>query len=65
MIRRLRIQGYKSLRSVEVPLEPLTVLIGLNAAGKSDFLDAGELPRDLNEFWEALRSALRACEAFG
>ncbi len=40
MIRRLRIQGYKSLRSVAVPLDPLTVLIGLNAAGKSNLFDA-------------------------
>ncbi len=40
MIRRLAIAGYKSLRDAEVPLEPLTVVIGPNAAGKSNFLDA-------------------------
>lgn len=32
--------GYKSLADVEVKLEPLTVLFGPNAAGKSNFLDA-------------------------
>lgn len=40
MIRRIAIQGYKSLRDVEVSLEPLTVVIGPNAAGKSNLLDA-------------------------
>lgn len=40
MIKRVRIQGYKSLRDVEVYLQPLTVLFGPNAAGKSNLFDA-------------------------
>lgn len=40
MIKRIRILGYKSLRDVEVELQCLTVLIGPNASGKSNFLDA-------------------------
>lgn len=40
MIRRIRIQGYKSLKDVEMELEPLTVIIGPNAVGKSNLLDA-------------------------
>ncbi len=40
MIRRVRIQGYKSLKDVEVALQPLTVIIGPNAAGKSNLFDA-------------------------
>jgi predicted ATPase len=40
MIRRIRVQGYKSLREVEVELQPLTVIIGPNAAGKSNLFDA-------------------------
>lgn len=40
MIRRIAIDGYKSLQGVEVSLEPLTVVIGPNAAGKSNLLDA-------------------------
>ncbi len=28
-------------------------------------IDPKRMPRDLKEFWEALRNALRACEAFG
>ena len=43
MVKRVHIKGYKSLRDVEVELEPLTVLIGPNAAGKSNFLDALQL----------------------
>jgi len=40
VIRRVRIQGYKSLKDVDIQLEPLTVVIGPNAAGKSNLLDA-------------------------
>ena len=43
MLKRVRIKGYKSLADVEVTLEPLTVLFGPNAAGKSNFLDALQL----------------------
>ena len=40
MIRRVKIQGYKSLKDIEVELQPLTVIIGPNAAGKSNLFDA-------------------------
>lgn len=40
MVRRAHIKGYKSLADVDVRLDPLTVLFGPNAAGKSNFLDA-------------------------
>lgn len=43
MLRRIRIRNYKSLQDVEVHLQPLTVLFGSNAAGKSNFLDALQL----------------------
>ncbi len=43
MLRRIRIQGYKSLRDVDVALGELNVLFGPNAAGKSNFLDALQL----------------------
>ena len=47
MIRRVKIQGYKSLKDIEVELQPLTVIIGPNAAGKSNLFDAlGLLSRD-------------------
>ena len=40
MIKRLKVKGYKSLRDVEVHFEPLSVMFGPNAAGKSNLLDA-------------------------
>jgi len=43
MLNRIKISGYKSLRYVEVRLQPLSVLFGPNAAGKSNFLDALQL----------------------
>jgi predicted ATPase len=43
MIRRIRIDGYKSLHDFEVELNPLSVIFGPNAAGKSNFLDALQL----------------------
>lgn len=43
MIRKIRIDGYKSLHNFEVELNPLSVIFGPNAAGKSNFLDAMQL----------------------
>ncbi len=46
-LRRVRIRGYKSIASCDVTLEPLTVLVGRNGSGKSNFLDALAFLRDL------------------
>jgi predicted ATPase len=43
MLRRIHVKGYKSLTDAEVNLQPLSVLFGPNAAGKSNFLDALQL----------------------
>ncbi len=40
MIRSLRLTTWKSFAEALLPLEALTVLVGLNAAGKSNALDA-------------------------
>ncbi len=40
MLKRIKIQGYKSLVNLEVNFEHLAVLVGPNASGKSNFLDA-------------------------
>lgn len=42
MIERLRIQNFKVFRDVEFPLQPLTVIVGPNASGKSSILQALE-----------------------
>ena len=43
MLKRIKIQGYKSLANLELDLKPLSVLVGPNASGKSNFLDALQL----------------------
>jgi predicted ATPase len=40
MLKRLRVEGFKSLAEVEVEFPALTVLFGPNASGKSNLLDA-------------------------
>src|ERR1700674_4974791 len=45
-LRRVRIRGYKSIAFCDVQLHPLTILVGRNAAGKSNFLDALAFLRD-------------------
>jgi predicted ATPase len=40
MLKRVKIEGYKSLQDVEVRFEPLSVLFGPNASGKSNLMDA-------------------------
>lgn len=43
MLKRIKIQGYKSLVDLELNLEPLCVLVGPNASRKSNFLNALQL----------------------
>src|SRR5574341_1119372 len=40
MITHVSVKGFKSLASVEVELGPLTILVGQNSTGKSNFIDA-------------------------
>ena len=47
MIRRIRIQNFKSLRDVTVDLSPVTVLVGRSGTGKSNFVTAIRFLRDL------------------
>ncbi len=39
MLRRLKVKNYKSLRNLDLRLGRLNVLVGPNAAGKSNILD--------------------------
>lgn len=40
MLKRVHVRGFKSLHDVKVDLAPLVVILGPNAAGKSNFLEA-------------------------
>ncbi|MFG3259881.1 AAA family ATPase [Streptomyces sp. NPDC048172] len=46
LLTRVRVEDYKSIARCDVTLSPFTVLLGLNAAGKSNFLDALHFLRD-------------------
>ncbi len=49
-LRRARIQGYKSIALCDVSLQPMTILVGRNGSGKSNFLDALAFLRDAVKF---------------
>jgi hypothetical protein len=59
-LRRVRIRGYKSIAFCDVTLEPLTILVGRNASGKSNFLDALAFVRDSREVGVAEASSAEA-----
>ncbi|MEH1785699.1 MAG: AAA family ATPase [Nostoc sp.] len=42
MLKKLILENWKSFRYAELPLDPLTVLIGTNASGKSNVVEALE-----------------------
>jgi predicted ATPase len=46
LLRRTRIRGFRSIADAEVSFAPLTVLLGLNGAGKSNVIDALRFVRD-------------------
>src|SRR5262245_23717828 len=47
MIHRFRVQNFKSLIDVTVDLSPVTVLVGKSGTGKSNFVHALRLLRDV------------------
>jgi len=47
VLRRLKVQNYKSLESVDVKLRPLSVFVGPNNAGKSNIFDCLQFVADL------------------
>ena len=49
-LEKVHIKNYLSLRDVELPLKPLTVIVGPNASGKSNILSGLALLRNLMVF---------------
>ncbi|HEY9800963.1 MAG TPA: AAA family ATPase [Leptolyngbyaceae cyanobacterium] len=45
MLKQLILENWKSFRYAELPLDPLTILIGTNASGKSNVVEALEFLR--------------------
>ncbi len=56
MLERLRLTDFKSFVDEEAELAPLTLLVGANASGKSNFLDALRFLRQtkIDKSWRAL-----------
>ncbi len=63
MLKKLILENWKSFRYAELPIDPLTVLIGTNASGKSNLIDALELLKRI-VFGKEIRSALAGDAAF-
>lgn len=61
MIRRFTLENFKSFERAELPLSPLTLLIGPNASGKSNAIEAVEIlswmasGQRLGDFLHAIR----------
>ncbi len=48
-LRRLRVEGFKSIAALDMELRPLNVLIGANGAGKSNFIEVFRFTREIIE----------------
>lgn len=62
MLKKLILENWKSFRYAELPLDPLTVLIGTNASGKSNAIEALDLLNRIaygGEIREAFFSSVR------
>lgn len=49
LLRRLRVEGFKSIAALDIELRPLNVLIGANGAGKSNFIEVFHFMREVSE----------------
>ena len=49
MLNRIQIEGFKSIKSMDLELQPLNLLIGPNGAGKSNFIQLFHFIRHLQE----------------
>lgn len=47
MITRIEIEGYKSIKSLEIDLRPINILLGGNGVGKSNFISIFSLIRNI------------------
>ena len=63
MIKEIRFHNWKSFHQATLPLEPLTVLIGANASGKSNALEGLEFLQRVAS-GKAVQSALIGTETF-
>lgn len=48
-LRRVQIQGFKSIKSLDLEMSPINILIGANGSGKSNFISLFTFLRNLSE----------------
>jgi len=58
ILERIRISNFRSIGEIDVEISPLTVLVGPNASGKSNILDALQFVKDV--YRDGLQSAVDA-----
>lgn len=49
LITRLRLKNWRNFQTLDVPLREITYLLGPNASGKSNLLDAFRFLRDISK----------------
>lgn len=49
MINRIKIEGFKSIKKLELELKPINILIGANGVGKSNFISFFKLVNNIYE----------------
>lgn len=57
--RKIRLRNWKNFRDVEIPLGNRVFLVGPNASGKSNFLDAFRFLRDLVSYGGGFQESIR------
>ncbi len=48
-LKHVKIEGFKSIKSLDLDMEPINILIGANGAGKSNFISLFTFLRNLSE----------------
>lgn len=48
-LRHIKLEGFKSIKSLDLSLNPINILIGANGAGKSNFISVFTFLRYLSE----------------
>jgi len=48
-LKKIKIKGYKSIKSLDIEMEPINILIGANGAGKTNFISLFTFLRHLSE----------------
>jgi len=48
-IKRIKLEGYKSIKSLDIPMKPINILIGANGSGKTNFISLFSMLRAMSQ----------------